>query len=162
MSNMMITEKVQGRVICPKCGKDIEYTKAVELFQNCPRCGAPLGRDMNKETAEVKKVIKYDFIRRTKKYFLPLGLFITALCVAYNIVGFFTQLFVRHWWLALITLPFVSVSILITNYSRLASTSKKWRIIAWLVVMLNVAAIALIIVTCIPDVNAKLGHLYTV
>jgi uncharacterized membrane protein len=74
--------------------------------------------------AEIKTVIKYDFIRRTKKYFLPLGLIITVLCVTYNILGFFTQLFVRHWWLALLTLPFVSVSIFITNYSRLTSTQK--------------------------------------
>lgn len=156
-------DDIKGRIICKKCGKDIEYTKGVELFKNCPRCHAPLERNLEKENKDVKKVINYDLTKRLKKYLLFPALFLAGLALAYSIVGFFTELFANHgWWLAFVSLPLIIVSMLLTKFPRLKTTSKKYKVFSWIAFVLNIIAFAAFIVTVIPDVNAKLLEWYRV
>jgi len=157
----MDTDQFQGRVICKKCGKDIEFTKGSELFLKCPRCKNKIERDLATEDKEVKKVIKYDILRRSKKYLLQIGFVITCGAIAYNIVGFFSEWFTSgYWWLALLSLPFVALSFACTRITRLKSASKRHRVFAWLALGLNVLALAIIAVTAVPEINTKLSELY--
>jgi len=156
-------EDFKSNVICKKCGKDIEFLKTVELHLKCPRCKTPLERDLAKENKHGKKVINYDFFRRNKKYFLYVGLISTALALVYNIGGFFLQLFAQHgFWYALISAPFVLISLTFTSITRLKSKSKKHRILEWTLLILNIIAIVAIIITVIPPLNDKLLEWYQI
>jgi len=151
----------QGRVICKKCGKDIEFTKGSELFLRCPRCHAKVERDLKEENQEVQKVIKYDLLRRSKRYLLQIGFVLTCIAIAYCAVGFFSEWFTsRDWWLALLALPFVAISFAFTRITRLKSATKRYRVFAWLALILNVIALAFIVVTAVPDINNRLHELY--
>ena len=156
-------EEMKGRVICKKCGKDIEFKKTVRLHLKCPRCSSVLERNIDEEYKTSKRVITYDFFRRNKKYFLYLGFFLTAGALAYNIIGFFTQLFANHgFWLALLSIPLVLVSIGFTHFPRLKSQSKRHRFFAWTTLILNIVAVAAIIITSVPQINEYLLELYRV
>ncbi|MDR0462306.1 MAG: hypothetical protein LBG88_03170 [Christensenellaceae bacterium] len=162
-----VPEAIKGRIICKQCGKDFEYTKSVELHQQCPRCNAPLGRNLKDENKDVKRtqrrIIVYDFFRRYKKYFLFVAVFMTIGAIAWNVLGFFLQLFSQHgWWIALLSLPFVALSSVLSSTLSLKSTSKKIRIYSWLAIILNAIAIATIVVTCVPQLNEKLLEAYKV
>jgi len=154
-------EQFEGRVICKKCGKDIEFTLGSELFLKCPRCRNKVERDLKSENKESKKIIKFDLLRRSKKYLLHFGVLLTALALTYNIFGFFSSLFANHgWWLALVSLPLVALSVACTRITRLKSASKKYRFFAWLAIGLNLAALAVICITALPELNARLLTLY--
>jgi hypothetical protein len=156
---------IEARIVCKNCGKDFKYTKSVELHQQCPRCNAPLGRDLKKEEKDVKRtsrrVIIYDFLKRNKKYLLFVGIIMTVTAIAWNVLGYFLELFPKYgWWIALMSLPFIALSFICSSTISLKSTSTKIRIFSWLAVILNVIAIAAVIVTAIPELNQKLLDLY--
>jgi len=154
-------EEFQGRVICKKCGKDIEFTLGSELFLKCPRCKNKVERDLKTEQKEAKKIIKYDILRRSKKYILHFGFLLTIGAIAYNLVGFLTEWFSSgYWWLGLMSLPFVVLSSICTFITRKKSASKLYKMFAWVVWGLNLAALALIIVTSIPQLNEMLMEAY--
>ena len=154
-------EKFKGRVICKKCGKDIEFTLESELFRKCPRCGARVERDIEAETAEAKKIIKYDIMKRAKKFTLHFGIFLTAVALAWNITGFFTGLFAGNfWWLAMLSLPLIALSYALTRVTRLKSASKRYKFFAWLALVLNLIALAAVVVTAVPVINEKLIEWY--
>jgi len=156
-------DEMHGRVICKKCGKDIEFKKTVRVHMTCPRCNEALERSLDSEYKQARKIISYDFFRRNKKYFLYLGLALTAGALAWNIIGFFTQLFANHgFWLGLLSIPLVVLSLAVTNYPRLKSASKKYRVLTWLMLMLNVIAVVAIIITSVPYINERLAEAYTV
>jgi len=157
----MDPSEFQGRVICKKCGKDIEYTMGSTLHLKCPRCQAKIERDLKSENKEVDQIIKYDIIRRAKKYSLQFGFVLTCIAIAYNIVGFFTEWFSSgYWWLGLMSIPLVLLSFAFTRTTRLKSSSKKYRFFAWLALILNVVAVLLIVITSVPYINEKLVELY--
>jgi len=157
-------EKLESRVICKNCGKDIEFKKTVRLHLKCPRCSQPLERDINKEYKQANRIIRYDLFRRSKKYFLHIGLVFAAIALAYNIIGFFTQVFANHgWWLALVSIPFVLLSLFLMSYARLKNTtSKKLRILSWSIIILNFLAVAAIVITAVPYLNERLLEWYSV
>jgi DNA-directed RNA polymerase subunit RPC12/RpoP len=160
-----VKDAIKARIVCKNCGKDFEYTKSVELHQQCPRCNAPLGRDLNKEEKDVKRtarrVIVYDFLRRNKKYLLFVGVLMTVAAITWNILGFFLQLFSQHgWWISLMSLPFIIISFICSSTISLRSTSTKIRVFSWLAVILNIIAIAAVIVTAIPQLNENLLTAY--
>ena len=154
-------KEFQGRVICKKCGKDIEFTLGSELFLRCPRCKGKIERDIKSEGKEAEKIIKFDLFRRSKKYLLQISFVLTSIAIAYNITGFFCGLFEPPlWWLALMSLPLVAVSYVCAAVARKKSAAKRYRIWAWVAVGLIGFAIAAIVVTVIPDINEKLMELY--
>jgi len=156
-------QEMQGRVICKNCGKDINFTKTVRLHLNCPRCNAALERNIDQEYKQAKRVINYDFYLRNKKYFLYLGLVLASMALAFNTIGFFTQLFVNgRFWIALLSLPFVLINIAIIHFPRLKSQSRKHKILAWLLLVLNILAILAIIATAIPQLNDAIYRWYSV
>ena len=156
-------QAMKNRLICKKCGKDVEYTNTIEIHTNCPRCRAPLGRDLGKEHKQAKRVYMYDFLRRNKKYFLYISIFLTIFAIGYNVVGFFAQLFSKHgWYFALLSIPFVVFSSLATSALFLKTSSRKIRILSLIAIILNLIAIAAIVVTSVPELNEKLMELYEV
>jgi len=158
-------QALKDRVICKKCGKDVEYTKAVEMHQNCPRCKAPLGRDLKEENKQAKRIINYDLLMRLKKYFLFFAFVLTTIAIAFNSILFFTQVFAnRGWWIALMSLPLVGLSFLfmLSGALKLKSKSKKLRFFSWLVIILNIVAISAIVITAVPQLNDKLLEWYKV
>jgi len=156
-------DEFAGRVICKKCGKDVEFKKTVKLHMDCPRCKTPLERNINQEYKQSKKIITYDFFRRNRKNFLYLSLFLTAIAITFNVVGFFTQLFYNYgWWWALVTIPLVITSISLTHFPRLKSESKKHRILTWLLCVLFVVAISAIVITAVPYLSERLVDIYRV
>jgi len=154
-------EKFQGRVICKKCGKDIEFIMGSDLFVRCPRCKNKVERDLATENKEAKKIIKYDILRRSKKYLLQIGFVLTCIALAWNIAGFFSEWFASgYWWLALMSIPLVLLSLATTRVTRMKSASKKYRFFAWLALGLNIFALAVIAVTAIPYLNELLSAEY--
>ena len=174
---LIMAEKInKDHVLCPKCGMDIENAAGATTpasgtplangkpsagVTKCPRCGVDLNAPVS--GGKTIRIIHFGLINRAKKYFLHFALLLTCAALAYNITMFFTQVFVVHgWWLALLSLPFVVLSVFMTNYARLRSDNKMYRRLAWCVVILNVIAAATIIVTSLPQVNAELVSLYRV
>jgi uncharacterized C2H2 Zn-finger protein len=151
----------KSRVICKKCGKDIEFTLGSELFVRCPRCNAKIERDLATENKEAKKIIKFDIFRRSKRYHLHIGFIFTLIALAYNTVGFFAGLFAGDmWWLALVSLPLVLLSYALVRVTRYKSASRKYRFFAWLALILNTVALAAVVITAVPYINEKLMDLY--
>jgi len=156
-------DKFQSRVICKKCGKDIEFTKGVELHLDCPRCKTKLERDLGKEAKHAKKIINYAWFMKNKKYFLYVSFGLAIAAIIYNVALFFTQVFANDlWWLALMSIPLVIFSVVFTSFPRLKSTRIKHRIFAWATLVLNVIAIAAIVTTSIPELNDRLLDWYTI
>ena len=158
-----LTDKITEVIICRKCGKDVEITKGVTVFTNCPRCGAPLGRDLMAENNEIKAVetkrIRYAFFKRIKKYFLPFSLALTCVALGYSIIGFFAGLFHKYgWFLGLAVLPLTVISAVITDYERIKSLPVYYRYMAYALIALNVLSLILIAVTSIPAVNNLLKY----
>jgi len=157
----MQPEDFRGRVICKKCGKDIEFTLESELFQKCPRCKNKVERCLDAEGQEAKKIIKFDLLRRSKKYLLHIAIFIVSLAIAYNITGFFAGLFAENlWWLGLLSLPLVAVSYIFARVGMKKSAAKRYKVLGWIAVGLNLVALALIVVTAVPYINERLMALY--
>jgi len=153
----------KGRVICKKCGKDIEFTKGSTLHLKCPRCQSKVERDLKAENKEAEKIIKYDILRRAKKYSLQFGFVLTCIAIAYNIVGYLTEWFgmgPTHWWLGLMSIPIVLLSFAFTRITRLKSASKKYRFFAWLALILNIVAVLVIVITSVPYLSEKLTEAY--
>jgi len=143
-------EDFKGRVICKKCGKDIDFTLGSELFQKCPRCNGKIDRDIVAEDKQAKKIIKFDILRRAKKYTLEFGVFFALAAIAWNIIGFYGEWFEDgKWWLALLSLPFIAISYICTRITRLKSASKRYRILAWAALILICIALALSIATTV-------------
>ena len=156
-------QELKSRVICKNCGKDVEFTKTSQLHRTCPRCKAPLDRDIAKEQKQVKGIINFDFLRKAKRYFLFFAFALSCIAIGYNCILFFTQVFSdKGWWIALMSIPLVVLSIIFSSSIRLKSTSKKMRVFSWLVLILNIVAIAAIVVTSVPQINDKLTELYKV
>jgi DNA-directed RNA polymerase subunit RPC12/RpoP len=147
-------QRFSGKVICKKCGKEVEYTLGSRLFEKCPRCGARMERDIAKEEQQAGKIVKADILSRSKRTQLHIGFLLTAAAIVYNITGFFTHLFDgQMWWLALVSLPFVVVSFFLMRGTRTGSASKLYRFYAWLALVVNFVAILLIIATAVPPVS---------
>ena len=156
-------EAIKGRVICKKCGKDVEFTKTSELHQLCPRCKTPLDRNLAKEGKELKRIIYYGFFRRYKKFFLFVAVVMTAAALAFNIIGFLTQWFSsREWWMSMLSIPFVLLSSLMSCTGSFRSTSKKFRVFSWIAVSLNIIAAIAIVITSVPQLNDMLYKAYSV
>jgi len=155
------TQDFKDKVVCKKCGKVTEYTKGVKMYTRCPLCNEPLERDLVKEEKEGKAIIKYSLLRRSKRYFIYIGLVLTAISIAYNVIGFFTQLFDNgFWWLALMSLPLVIISAVLSTYARFKSSMKRYRFMSWLIVVINIVALAAIAVTAVPYLNTLFAELY--
>jgi hypothetical protein len=153
----MSPEQFQGRVICKKCGKDIEFTLGSQLFQRCPRCNIRVERDIASEEKQARKIVKWDILRRSKKTMLTLGFILTLGAIAYNVIGHFTDIFDDgHWWFALFSLPAVVCGYLCINITRFRSASKLYKFYAWLAVGLCVLALLIIIATAVPAISVYL------
>ena len=101
-----------------------------------------------------KRVIRFDFFLQHKKYFLYVAFALTVGALTWTVLGFLGHLFSGgRWWLALLALPLVIVSFLFTNFPRLASRSKRHRILQWFVLIANIIATLLIITVSVPQVN---------
>ena len=156
-------KELKSRVICKSCGKDIEFTKTSELHMNCPRCKAPLNRDIAKENKAVKRIINFAFLRKMKRYFLFYAFLFSSIAIAYNCILFFTQVFADHgWWIALMSIPLVVLSIIFSTSIRLKSTSKRMRVFSWLIILLNIIAVLAVVITAVPQLNDKLLEWYKV
>jgi len=156
-------QQLRERVICQKCGKDVEFTKSVEVLSVCPRCKAPLGRDLKKETKEAKRIINFAFLMRLKKYFLFFAFALTCTAIAYNFILFFSQVFTGgYWWAALCSLPLIAMSCLLmfTGSLKLKSPNKVLRFFSWICVILNIVALCAVAITAVPQLNDKLLELY--
>ena len=155
----MQPEQFEGRVICKKCGKDIEFTLQSELFQKCPRCGKVVERQAKDETKRAGRIIKWDILRRSKRAMLRIGAFLSVVAITYNLTGFFTGLFNKplgngtFWWLALLSLPLVVLAYFCMRTTYVKSASKKYKFFAWLSFSLVIIALALIVITAVPDFN---------
>lgn len=150
-----------SRVICKKCGKDIEFTLGSELFLKCPRCQNRVERNLADENKGAKKIIKYDILRRSKKYLLQFGFVLTLLVLAYNTVGFFCGLFDDgKWWLALLSLPFVAIAYVFVRITYKKSASKKYRVFSFITFGLVALTAAVVVVTAVPLFSEKLMGLY--
>ena len=154
------TSQFEGRVICKKCGKDIEFTLGTELHRKCPRCGAVVERNIKHEEHQAGKIIKWDILRRSKKTWLLFGLFLAGVAVAYNIAGFFTCLFADgRWWLALMSIPFIVGAYFCIRVTRKKSASGKYKFFAWTAGGVLILAAALVVVTAIPELSEKVKDL---
>ena len=142
----------QDKVICKKCGKEIEFTLGSQLFLKCPRCNARVERDIKKEEKQAKKIIKWDVLRRSKKARLSFGFLLTVLSLKFNIIGFFSGWFDVNWWLALLPLPFVIVSHLCAMGTK-TGASAKYRFYARLALIVNFVAILVIAATSTPFIS---------
>jgi phage FluMu protein Com len=146
----MDKKEFQDRVLCKTCGKDIEFTKGMNLFLKCPRCKKPLERSLKQEVKQSNQIIYYDFIRKNRRYFVFVGIALALIAIAYNIVGYLCCLFDNDmWWLALMSLPLVAISCLLTFYTRFKNTTHKYAIMSWVLLGLNIGATVLIIVSAI-------------
>ena len=157
-----MVDKNASRIICKKCGKDVEFTKTVTVHLDCPRCKAPLGRDLKQEGKDVnrseRKEITYAFLRQYKKYFLFFALIATITAITLNCIFFFTQVLEKYGWT--ISVPFVVFSLACSGTLGFKSSSRKIRVLSWIVILLNAAAIACIIMTSIPSFNDSVREWY--
>lgn len=135
------TELFKDHVICTKCGKDVEFTLESQLFVNCPRCGKKLERNLKKETAEGKQVIREDIKRRGKGAILSFASFLTFVGLIYLGVALFTGLIADNWLFAMIPLPLFIIS-LITTIMLKKSVSLKVRLGCKIMFIINIVLIA--------------------
>lgn len=146
-------EKFYEKVICKKCGKEIEILLEGKYFQKCPRCEARVERNLKQEGKQAKRIIVLDILRRSKRAQLHLGFFLTLVSLAFSITGFFTGIFLPRWWLALVTLPLVVLGYFCMLGTRQKSASKKYKFYAWLALIINFVAFGLIVITAVPLFN---------
>jgi len=147
---------VQERVICEKCGKDIEITEGASP-QKCPRCESTIECGGARPNKLIERIIKYDLLRRSKKYVVHFAVVLVGLAIAFNITGFFTGLFSNgFWWLALLSLPLVAVSYVFARVAMKKAVARRYKVLAWIVVGLNAFALACVVVTSVPYINELL------
>ena len=145
------TQQFESRVICKKCGKDVEFTLGSELFVRCPRCNKRMERDLKQENKKANRIISLDILRRSKRAQLSLGFFLTVAVLVYNIVGFLTDLFAGgNWWLGLLGIPFIVLSYFLIKGTKTGSASAKYRFYARLALIVNFAVLLVIIATSVP------------
>ena len=144
-------EQFNGKVICKKCGKEVEFTLGSKLFVKCPRCNARVERDLKSENKKANKIIKWDILRRSKKAQLAFGLFLVVLGAGFVVLNFFLNFLGDMWWLGFAGLPFILVGALFIMITRKNSASKKYKFYAWLAGWIVLAAIAVTLIS-IPAV----------
>jgi len=154
----MSKEQFEGRVICKKCGKDIEYTLGSKLFLKCPRCGKRVERCLKDEEKKAKKIIKLDILLRSKRTHLIAGLIFVILGAGFTVLNFCLAVFAgtpiipnNLWGLGFLTLPFILFGAFLIGITRRKSASKKYKFFAILSGLLVLIAIAITTI-CIPDV----------
>lgn len=153
------SDKFYDKVICKKCGKEIEFLLEGKFFQKCPRCNARVERNLKQEGKQAKRIIVLDILRRSKRAQLHFGFILTMISFAYSVTGFFTGIFTgNRWWLALLSLPFVVLAFFLMKGTRQKSASKKYKFYAWLALIINFVAFALIVVTAVPPLNTMLAE----
>ena len=152
-------EQFKDRVICKKCGKEIDFTLGSKLFLKCPRCAARVERNLKDEEKKAKKVIKWDILRRSKKAQLSFGFTVMLLAVGYNILGFFQGWFDPNWFFGLFSLPFIVLSYFCIRGTKTGSASLKYRFYARLALIVNFVALLIIIATCAPFLSDKINEL---
>jgi len=145
-------EQFNDKVICKKCGKEIEFTLTSQLFVKCPRCNKRMERNLKEEHRRANKIIKWDILRRSKKAQLIFGLFWVILGAGFCVLNFFFDWIPANLWglgfLALLPIILGAYFIMIT---RKQSASKKYKFYAWLAGWIVLAAIAVTLIS-IPAV----------
>ena len=147
-----VSEKqFRDKVFCHKCGKEVGITLGSEMFMKCPRCNTAMERDMGAEKKKVRRIIKLDILRRSKKAQLSFGFTLTLLVLGYNILGYFMDWFRGDWWLiGLASVPFLVISYCFIRGTRKSSASAKYRFYAWLALLVNFAALLVVVASCVP------------
>ena len=140
-------EKFDSRVICKKCGKEIDFTLGSKLFIKCPRCNARVERCLKAENKQAKKIISLDILSRSKRLYLALGLVLVILGGGFNVLNFFFGWIPQ--WYGLLTLPLIFIGAFFIMITRWKSASKKYKFYAWLAGWIVLAAI-LVTLTSIP------------
>jgi DNA-directed RNA polymerase subunit RPC12/RpoP len=143
-------EKFNSKVICKKCGKEIEFTLGSQLFVKCPRCNARVERDLKAENKQAKKIIKWDVLLRSKKTQLSIGFFLTILALVLNMVAYLAEWFTPYWWIRFATIPFVILGYFCIRGTKKNSASGKYKFYAWLALWVNLAVLLAIIILTVP------------
>ena len=158
-------QQFQDKVICKKCGKEVDFTLGSTLFLKCPRCDARVERDLKKEEKKANKIIKWDILWRSKKAQLSFGFTLTLLAAGYNILGFFLGWFQdtwvnNGWWFGLFSAPFIIISYFCIKGTKTGSASLKYRFYARLALIVNFAALLVIIATTVPFLSDKISEFF--
>jgi len=141
-------EKFDGRVICKKCGKEINFTLGSKLFVKCPRCNARVERDLKQENKKANRIISLDILSRSKRLYLAVGLVIVILGAGFNIFNFFYPVIPANLWgLGFCTLPFIFLGAFFIMVTRWKSASKRYKFYAWLAGWIVLAAIAVTLIS---------------
>jgi hypothetical protein len=133
-------EKFDSRVICKKCGKEIDFTLGSKLFLKCPRCNTRVERCIDNENKKAKKIISLDILSRSKRLYLAIGLVLVILGGGFNVLNFFFG-WIPEWY-GLLTLPLIFIGAFFIMITRWKSASKKYKFYAWLAGWIVLAAIA--------------------
>jgi hypothetical protein len=141
----MDKEQFEGKVICKKCGKDIEYTLGSTLFLRCPRCNKRLERCLKDEDKKAKKLISLDIMSRSKRMWLAIGLALVLIGAGFNILNFFMALIPD--WYGLLALVLIIPGAFFIMVTRWKSASKRYKFYAWLAGWIVLAAIAVTLVS---------------
>jgi len=151
-------EKFDGRVICKKCGKEIDFTLGSKLFLKCPRCNVRVERCIDDENKKANKIIKMDVLLRSKRTHLIAGLVFVILGAGFVVLNFCLAVFGgtaiipnNLWGLGFLALPFILFGAFLIGITRRKSASKKYRFFAILSGILVIIALAITTI-CIPDV----------
>lgn len=148
-----VTEaQFNDKVICKKCGKEIEFTLGSQLFVKCPRCNKRMERNLKEENRRANRIIKWDILRRSKKAQLIFGLFWVIAGAGFNILNFFFAWIPANLWgLGFLTLPLIMLGAYFIMITRKTSASKKYKFYAWLAGWIVLAALAVTLIS-IPAV----------
>jgi len=144
----MSPEQFESRVICKKCGKDIEFTLGSKLFLKCPRCNARVERCLKDENKKAKRIISLDILSRSKRLCLVIGLALVILGAGFNIFNFFYPVIPANLWgLGFLTLILIFPGAFFITVTRYKSASKKYRFYAWLSGWIVLAAVVVTLIS---------------
>jgi len=133
-------QQFQDKVICKKCGKELEFTLGSQLFIRCPRCNKRTERNLKTENKKANRIITLDILSRSKRLFLAVGLFLVVIGGGFNVLNFFFG-WVPEWY-GLLTLPLIFIGAFCIMITRWKSASKRYKFYAWLAGWIVLAAIA--------------------
>ena len=143
-------EQFNDKVICKKCGKEIEFTLGSQLFVKCPRCGKRMERNLKHENKKANRIIKWDLLRRSKKAQLSFGFTLIVLALIFNIVAYFAGWFTEYWWIRFASVPFLVLAFFCIRGTRHGSAMKRYKFYAWLALWVNLGALLLVIALTVP------------
>jgi len=153
-------DQFQDRVICKKCGKEIDFTLTSQLFVRCPRCNKRMERCLKDEHKRANKIIKWDILRRSKKAQLIFGLFLVIAGAGFNVLNFFFEWIPANLWgLGFLTLPIIFWGAYFIMITRRQSASKKYKFYAWLSGWIVLAAVAVTLIS-IPYIAHQVQELF--